>query len=262
MKEAIEQILCYIREHVDDIESVNQLATTFGYSKYYFSREFKRLTGFTAMQFISSLKMEKSIGYMVEGKSSILSAQLQAGFLSSTTFSANFEKQTGITPKQYQKQLNSLYHVLKEYESYAMVSRSHYATQPNEMCVSRCFVMLNFPKDYTPGITFVGLFKQPIPNHVPVVAKAIVGYHACVFDNIPQGTYWLLACTIEKQAPLHHYFVLKDCLRAKEEQPLIFPQHNGYMATLNFRGPLPQDPPITINLPKLLAEGLKKKGNV
>lgn len=69
----------------------------------------------------------------------------------------------------------------------------------------------------------MGLFQTPIPNHKPVVGKAVVGKTMCILDNIPQGKYYLLACSLEKNAGIRDYFVLKDCLRCMVEERLEFP---------------------------------------
>lgn len=259
MQHIINQIISYLRENHQDADNIEKIAAHFGYSKFHFSREFKRLTGFSANQFISSLKMEKSIEFLVKENRSVLSAHLQAGFLSAGTFSSSFEKQTGMTPKQYQKQLHYLYEVLKEYEQNRSVVKSHYEPSDEIHQQSKCIVTLHFPKEYRRGVTFVGLFKQPIPNHRPIVGKAIVGNTICILDKIPTGKFYLLSCSIEKGASLTDYFVMKDCLRAKVEEPIVFPRDNMKDFELHYRSALPHDPPITINLPKLLADGLHRE---
>lgn len=255
MENSIESILCYMREYPD--ENIEKIAEHFGYSKFHFSREFKRRTGFSAKQFVSALKIEKSIENLVTKKSSVLSAHLQAGFLSSSTFSSSFDKQTGMTPKQYQKQLEELHRVLVSYESNHSMIRSHYEASDDRTPYSQCIVALHFPEGHARGITFVGLFRRPIPNHRPIVGKAVVGNTICILDRIPKGRYYLLSCSIEKGSSLTKYLVMKDQLRARVDEALVFPKEDGQIYDLHFRGPLPKDPPITINLPKLLADGLR-----
>lgn len=259
LKNNIKQIISYIKENIYTIESIESLSTHFGYSRFHFSREFKKLTGFSINEFISSIKMENSIENLVNKNKSVLYSHLNAGFLSSTTFSSSFEKQTGIKPKQYQKQLNELYNAMKEYENKKSSIESHYEKSDFEKNKYKCIVILNYPHNYNRGISFVGLFNIPIPNHKPIVGKAIVGSTICVLDNIPKGKFYLLACSIEKNSSLSNYFVLKNCLRSKIDYALEFPKNNLEVFHLNFREPLPYDPPININLPKLLYDGLKNK---
>lgn len=262
MKENINEIVAYIRANVEARIKVEDVAKAFGYSKFHFSREFKKLTGFSANAFISSLKMEKSISLLVKNKNNVLCSHLNAGFLSSTTFTASFEKQTGVKPKKYQKQLLELFELLKKYEKLEFAEDAHYEHSVSLGCkeevqnrdlFSKCIVNLHFPEGYRSGICFVGLFHAPIPNHRPIVGKAMVGSNLCILDRIPQGTFYLLACSIEKNSPIQKYFVLDDCLRAKVDRALDFPRDHLGVFDLEFRGPLPHDPPITVNLPKLLA---------
>lgn len=256
----IEQIIAYIRENISTIESVEEIARTWGYSKYHFSREFKRLTGFSAQQFISSLKMEASIERLVTSKTSVLASHLHAGYLSSSTFTASFEKQTGITPKQYQKQLSNLYKILQSYEE---VPHNHVKTHHEALFSSsykhRCTVTLEYPSEYKRGITFIGLFHSPIPNHKPIIGQAIIGSSLCKFENIPEGSYYLLACAIEKNSPFYKYFILKDCLRGRIERKIDFPADHKSHFHIVLRPAIPQDPPILVNLPKILADAIKNR---
>ncbi len=260
LKTIIDEITAYIRENLHSIQSVQELAAYWGYSPYHFSREFKRLTGFTIAQFMASLKMEISIEQLVKENRSVLGSQLHAGFLSSGTFSVSFEKQTGITPKQYQKKLHSLHKVLLDYEN-CLESRvtSHYEPTGNEEQFYSCCVNLEYPPHGKPGITFVGLFRSPIPNHKPIVGKAIVGDSVCILDKIPPGEYYLLACSVEKNSALKEYFVLKNCLRGRIQGSVHFPTHHRKIFSLSLRPPIDQDPPILVNLPQLLADSLKNR---
>ncbi|MCU9533243.1 helix-turn-helix domain-containing protein [Streptococcus sp. CSL10205-OR2] len=253
----INEIITYIKEQYNTIDSIDALANHFGYSPFYFSRAFKKETGFSIKQFISSLKMEASINNLVIKNNSVLASHLKAGFLSATTFSKNFEKQTGVTPKQYQKSLKRLYAFMKDYEQIEKVSHSHYEKPAKQELNSQCIVTLDYPSYYKGGVSFIGLFKHPIPNHRPIVGKAVVGSQICVLDNIPPGNYYLLACSIEKNGRLSDYFVLNKALRCKIDDEIAFPKQNMAIFNLNFREALPEDPPININLPKLLFDDLK-----
>lgn len=258
MKLIIDEITAYIRKNLQSIQSVQELADYWGYSSYHFSREFKRLTGFTIAQLIAALKMEMGIEKLVKENSSILGSQLHAGYLSSGTFTVSFEKQTGMTPKNYQKKLQTLYQILMAYENEPESQVfSHYEPVKSEEQASHCCVNLNYPANSRSGITFVGLFRSPIPNHKPIVGKALIGNTVCILDKIPPGDYYLLACSVEKNSSLKDYFILKDCLRGRIEGTVKFPTHHRKIFSLLMRPPIEQDPPILVNLPQLLADSIK-----
>jgi hypothetical protein len=81
----------------------------------------------------------------------------------------------------------------------------------------------------------------------------------CAFDDdLPPGNYYLLVCAIERQMNPLKYFILDDCWRDVKHEPLQFPLKNTLEYTMTLRKIVPEDPPITINLPKLLKEGLER----
>ncbi|WP_174706053.1 hypothetical protein [Tetragenococcus halophilus] len=77
------------------------------------------------------------------------------------------------------------------------------------------------------------------------------------FSHIPKGKYYLLACSIEKKLSPLRYFVLDDCLRGKADHLLQFPKDSAKEIDIYLREALPEDPPISINLPKLLSDTFK-----
>lgn len=53
MEELLPTILIYMKEHALEESTIEEIASHFGYTKYYFSREFKRITGFSAADYLS-----------------------------------------------------------------------------------------------------------------------------------------------------------------------------------------------------------------
>lgn len=258
MKHMIHEIFTYMKNNVTNDLKIENIADHFGYSKYHFSREFKKITGFSAAEYLAALKIEQAKSELLEKKLSIIHSQLNAGYLSTGTFSTTFSKNTGLSPKQYRNQLNFLFEQVKEYEKETNTSPTYYSSEIDSESSNACDIFLEYPEGYRPGITFVGLFEGPIPNHKPVVGKALTGASRCSFQHIPDGKYYLLVCSIEKSRNPLRYFQLEDCLRGRYEEPLNFPASFKHSYSVKLRGPIPEDPPILINLPKLLADVLKK----
>jgi hypothetical protein len=92
------------------------------------------------------------------------------------------------------------------------------------------------------------------------MGKALVKSRTCEFeDALPPGKYYLLACAIEGKFNPLNYFFLDNALRDVRREPVEFPLGSTREITLTLRKIEPDDPPITINLPKLLKEGLEKR---
>jgi AraC-like DNA-binding protein len=111
----IHEITAYIRDNISSELTVEQAAKHFNCSLSHFSREFKKAARFSAAEFISALKVEHSIK-VLGNNATVLKAQLEGGFLSSGTFSNLFNRCTGLSPKQYQKKMSTLFDELKKHE--------------------------------------------------------------------------------------------------------------------------------------------------
>ena len=255
----IKEITTYIRNNISNELTVEQVSEHFNYSISHFSREFKKATNFTANEFISSLKIEHSIDILGRN-SSVLKTQLESGFLSSGTFSAFFNRYTGFSPKQYQKEMNTLFDRLKSHEKKEDEKAIKYPPVSfKKNSIHKCIINVDAPDNFK-GIIFVGLFDKPLSNRPPVRGRAMTKSRKCSFaDDVPKGNYYILICAIEHHKNPLKYFILDDSLRYVGHDPIVFPLQSTLHFTFPLRKIVPEDPPITINLPKLLKEGLEKR---
>ena len=106
---------------------------------------------------------------------------------------------------------------------------------------------------------FAGLFPAPIPRGVPVLGRALFHCREFRIDAIPDGTYYLLACEIPRSRNPLRYFRLDHCLRALHPAPITFPLPAATHIDLALRPFAASDPPITVNLPKLLYDFLRQR---
>jgi len=255
MKDTMTAILMYMQKHVPDEITIEEIDSHCGYSKYHFSREFKKFTGLSAADYLSTIKIEQAKQDFLKKQRSITDSSFDAGFSSLGTFSTMFAKKTGLSPREYKNQVESLYHLAKNYDD--TMSTSYYAEKIQEEDTYQLSVTIHYPKNYQASITFVGLFNSAIPNHKPIVGTALRKKTQHTFTHIPKGKYYLLACSIEKKLSPLRYFVLDDCLRGKADHLLQFPKDSAKEIDIYLREALPEDPPISINLPKLLSDTFK-----
>ncbi|GHV02508.1 AraC family transcriptional regulator [Clostridia bacterium] len=262
MKDKISEITNYMREHTDREISVEELADRFGYSKFHFSREFKKLIGVTPNEYWGALKMERSL-VELSRSSSILQGQLNTGYQSTGTFSSAFLKSTGFTPGQYQEEMKklSLYKATKEFEQKEKSVITHYAfnkRNPATVQNKKLFVTCHMPEGFK-GIIFVGLFLKPFSSQVPILGKALLKTNQCIIDRIPNGDYYPMACSIRSSMNPFSYFHLDKQLRDLHRTPLRFPLETDTEISFTLREILPTDPAISFSPIKLLINALKRK---
>ena len=249
------KITHYIRQHAKDRLTLTSIAKACGYSPYYLSRRFRQVRGYTIKQYVEVLKIQCSIERLLDRSSpvsTVTASAITAGYSSLTSFSRTFKQHTGSSPRDYRRESFKARSVLLGLcgRTAQFEHRQSVVTTPHQLTVRAVY-----PPDYRSDITFMGLFPTAIPKGEPVIGVAVVGSAEYTFTNIPPGTYYLLAC--EVRFGVHPLKALSQNYRAKADFPITFdavttpePVH------LMMRLPLPEDPPITMNFPVLLARYL------
>lgn len=93
----------YIKENLSRKLSIEEIAHRAGFSKYYFLRLFKRITGCTVVQYVNLLRCEQAKDLLRSGSHSIKEVALLCGFENLSYFTALFKKHTGILPNAYKQ---------------------------------------------------------------------------------------------------------------------------------------------------------------
>lgn len=260
MEAYIQEIISYMQAFASEGLKVEQVAAHFGYSKFHFSREFKKLTGVTPNEYLSSIKIENGIDSLVRGES-VINSQLDAGYSSAGTFTTTFTKNTGLSPKAYATQVDQLYELVKQQEIVDEDSDTLFYRNPNFPVVVTPYkltIHIRIPDDFK-GIVFSGLFLRPNPNHQPVMGRCRVKEFTYDFYHLPAGTYYPMACGVRKSKNPFSYFQLSKALRACDGQKITFPLQKNEELTIQLREKRVSDPPLIINLPNILAHGIKQQ---
>lgn len=254
MKTKMPEILSFISEEAVSRKMTSEdIAAHFGYDKHHFSRKFKEINGFSVVEFLSSLKVEKAIIKLDEEKR-VIDLQEHSGFESSGSFTNTFKKYTGSSPKAYKTEMSEIFYDIKRFENDDRDTSIEYFEEMNN---SFCTVNIEVPDVLEKGIIFIGLFRTLIPNHMPISGLATKNLIGNKLKNIPSGDYYLLSCAVSRSNNILSYFNLGKSLRGKEDGRLSFPKCSGNSYTIKLREPIPEDPPILVNVGKLLISSLK-----
>ena len=101
----IKTAIGYIRSHFNERLTIEQLTDQAGLSKYYFSREFKRLTGMTVITYVNYVKCENAKKLFSSKNYSINEISEMCGFENLSYFSKTFKQFSGQSPTAYIKSL-------------------------------------------------------------------------------------------------------------------------------------------------------------
>ena len=93
----------WIGKHFKEQIAVDDVAEHVGYSKYYFSRCFKEVTGCTVNEYVNRVRINYAYKKLREGSMSVGEVSFVCGFSDISYFTKIFKKYTGILPSKVEK---------------------------------------------------------------------------------------------------------------------------------------------------------------
>ena len=94
-------VMDYIDSHYMDELTLEDVASTIGFSKYHFTRLFKQYTNTTFYDYLSFKRIKVAESLLIQPDLSITEIALQSGFSSISTFNRSFKQQKNCTPSEY-----------------------------------------------------------------------------------------------------------------------------------------------------------------
>ena len=113
----------YIRAHICDVLTVQQVASALGFSGSYLSREFRQAMQQTMVSYIQDEKIRTAKLLLQNPALSVGDVMERLGYVSQSHFTKLFREQTGMTPARYRTSLNS------QHSLHAAVSSNDYTIQ-------------------------------------------------------------------------------------------------------------------------------------
>lgn len=102
----IEDIISYINNNTSSKLSLEDLADRAGLSPFYFTRLFKRETGYTPHEYIIVSRINIAKFYLKSSTYSIKEICFNSGFSSESSFCSTFRRVCGMTPSEYRENNN------------------------------------------------------------------------------------------------------------------------------------------------------------
>ena len=91
----------YIQNNYKDKITLDSLASNSCLSPYYFSRLFKKETGYTPYQYITNIRINRAKTLLINSTFTIKEICFQCGFNSESNFVTSFKEHTGTTPSDF-----------------------------------------------------------------------------------------------------------------------------------------------------------------
>lgn len=101
----IEQSIAYIRENLSKPMTIKEVADHVSLSEFYFSRYFKKETGFTPYEYISNLRIHQAKILLRNTEKSLYEIAVACGFSNEGNLIRTFKKHTDCTPGVFRKMI-------------------------------------------------------------------------------------------------------------------------------------------------------------
>lgn len=100
MHKIVKETIEYIKQNINKPISVDDLAEMFGLSKFYYCREFKKMTGYTIINYINLQKCMKARNLILSSEYKVKEIAQMTGFENMSYFSRTYKKYMGCLPSQ------------------------------------------------------------------------------------------------------------------------------------------------------------------
>ena len=101
--ECIEDVMRYIREHINEPLNRERLAAVAGFSVPHFHRVFTAHVGESAASYVRRLRLERAGRKLRMGAVNITEVALAAGYDTHAAFSKAFKQQFGLSPREFRQ---------------------------------------------------------------------------------------------------------------------------------------------------------------
>lgn len=99
----IQAVQQYMQEHLDQVFSLDEVATEHGLSRRSLNRRFKAATGESPQTYRQKLRVEQARRWLENGRYSVKEVVYQLGYQDEPSFRKLFKRHTGMTPMDYKR---------------------------------------------------------------------------------------------------------------------------------------------------------------
>lgn len=248
------EITNYLKDQIHSGNNVTakMCAEKFAYEYRYFSKFFKKNMGCSYSNYITALKMELAVYYVLSDiKISKIHHQLHYNSFSS--FSRGFKNQMGLAPLKFReltqviaKQFQNIY--IQDEEKHMYFSKDLLDTSlKNTLDLS-----FTFPEGVHPRVMFIGLYEERLALGNPICGVAIFNNNSATLSNIPNGNYYVLVSAYEVEHDIVEMFLASRTTKGCTRQSLSFEGDSKHQVSIHLDKQHREYLPAVINFPLLL----------
>lgn len=245
-RQAVECAIQTMHTHLQELLTLEDLASIAYLSPFHFHRVFRCLVGVPPGAFLAALRLQEARRLLLTTSLSVTDICFEVGYTSLGSFTSRFTRQVGLSPRLLRQRAHAF-----EPPSLKLVEvdpqlASHMPEKNN--LLGRISVPATFR-----GMIYVGLFSSPIPQGAPLRCTRLSASGMYLLPNIPDGVYYLRAAAFPATAdPRLALLPGERMLLSNDLGPLIIRHgHSAETPDLVLHPPRLTDLPLVMGLPLL-----------
>ncbi|MBO4160966.1 MULTISPECIES: helix-turn-helix domain-containing protein [Micromonospora] len=185
IERAVERAIVTMRDNIAEPLTIDDMARAAMFSKFHFSRIFRRVTGVSPGRFLSAIRLQEAKHLLVSTTLNVADISLRVGYNSVGTFSSRFTRSVGMSPTAYRRYRGFSTRIPQDETRGGSAGRT-----------STVRGTVTGPDDEDLGFVFVGLFPDPLPEGRPVRCAVLNGAGAFELETVPEGHWYLLVQSV------------------------------------------------------------------
>jgi AraC family transcriptional regulator len=247
---AVQRSIETMRDDLGGEHSLRSLASSAWLSPFYFHRIFLKVTDSTPARFLSAWRMAEAKWMLAYSSASVTEICRRTGFSSLGTFSSQFTKRVGVSPRQFRRVVNA--HRDRPVNDMLRDLRQSWAAE----VAGPIAVTVNGGPSNVPAV--VGLFRSSIPQESPTECGIVDVPGTAIFDGSSGGAQYILVMSFDESVSVVEAAAATDldrCYVGAAELTSGIAARQATNATLDvqLRRRRLTDPPIVLTLPLLIA---------
>lgn len=183
---AVKRAIDAMRAGLADKVTIDDLARSAMFSKFHFSRVFRKVTGVSPGRFLSAMRLEEAKRLLLTTSLTVADISHQVGYNSVGTFSSRFRSSVGVSPITYR-------HTRGATTEIPAIGRP--GTSRPTVCGH-----IAAPVVGATGMVFVGLFPSRMLQGSPARYAVLDGPGPYTLHDVPAGSWHVLAHSLPQNA--------------------------------------------------------------
>lgn len=205
----------FLRAHMHEPVSVQDVADHVGYSPFHLSRLFSNTMGQSPVQYLAAQRFHAAKELLLKDSSSVLDICMAVGFSSVGTFTRRFTAEVTTSPREFRRLPDLL--ADRQVRPFSAIGDGPGTVHGRVVLSPEAVALVGA----TPHV-YVGAYAARAARGSPVAGSMLLSPGEFVLTGIPPGTWFVLAAAVPSD-DLHAQLLVHDRVTGGYPAPIVIP---------------------------------------